>query len=91
MTFESVTTQRFRDCYALLPKHVKESTQKAYYLWRENPLHPSIQFKQVHSEKPIYSARVSLAYRVLGVLNNTTMVWFWIGPHAEYDRLIKTL
>jgi hypothetical protein len=74
-----------------MPELVKESTRKAYLLWQENPSHPSIQFKQVHNEKPIYSARVGLAYRVLGILDDKTMVWFWIGSHAEYNRLLKLL
>jgi hypothetical protein len=27
-------------------------------------------------------------YRALGVSVETGIVWFWIGTHAEYDRLI---
>jgi len=29
-----------------------------------------------------------LGYRALGVLEGSTVIWFWIGLHADYDRLI---
>lgn len=86
---KSVTTQRFRECYALLPDHVKETARKNYQLWKQDPSHPSIHFKQVHPTKPIYSARVGLNYRVLGTKDGDTMIWFWIGSHTDYDRLTK--
>jgi len=54
-----------------------------------NPDHPSLRFKRVDDEEPIYSARVSDDYRVLGVLEKDTMIWYWIGNHAEYERLLK--
>jgi hypothetical protein len=36
----------------------------------------------------IYSARIGLGYRALGVRQGSTIVWFWIGSHADYDRLV---
>jgi hypothetical protein len=33
--------------------------------------------------------RVGLGNRAVGILSDDTVVWFWIGSHAEYDRLIK--
>jgi hypothetical protein len=27
-------------------------------------------------------------YRVLGLREPDAMVWFWIGSHAEYDKLL---
>jgi hypothetical protein len=41
--------------------------------------------------EPIYSVRITLAYRTVGVLKNDEITWFWIGNHAEYDRLLKSL
>ncbi|MGZ3862082.1 MAG: ParE family toxin-like protein [Bacteroidia bacterium] len=87
----SVTTARFRKTFSLLPDHVKESTRNAYAKWKKNPSHPSLQFKLIHNSQPIYSVRISLSYRALGVKQGNTYVWFWIGSHAEYDKLIATL
>jgi len=60
-------------------------------MWKANPNHPSLRFRRVDKEEPIYSARVSGNYRVLGVLEGDTVIWFWIGDHEEYDRLLKDL
>lgn len=84
-------TLRFWKLNAALPTEVQQQARKAYLLWRTNPNHPSLRFKRVDEEESIYSARVSGHYRVLGVLEGETMIWFWIGDHAEYDRLLKDL
>jgi len=84
----SKTTDRFRKAYAQLPEHVQRRAREAYRLFRDNPSHPSLRFKQVHATLPIYSARVGLGYRALAVRDDDTVVWFWIGTHADYDRLL---
>ena len=38
--------------------------------------------------KPIYSVRIALGWRAVGILEGEEMIWFWIGSHAEYDRLV---
>ena len=48
----------------------------------------SLHFKRVSRKKPLYSARVGLDYRVLGMMDGDTVTWFWIGHHDEYDRLL---
>jgi hypothetical protein len=60
-------------------------------LFIENPRHPSLRFKQVHSVLPVYSARVSLDYRAAGVLEGDTVIWFWVGIHGEYEKLLKSM
>ena len=51
---------------------------------------PCLHFKQVHDEHP-YSVRVSLSYRALDVIENETIVWFWIGSHQDYNNLVSQL
>jgi hypothetical protein len=53
---------------------VQEQAAKAYELWRSDPYHNSLQFKRVSQRQPIYSARVSLDYRVLGLLEDDHLV-----------------
>lgn len=86
---KSRVTEDFLDCFRKLPDAVKEQARKAYRLWKQNPAHPSLHFKRVHSSEPLYSARVSRGWRVLGLLEEDTMTWFWVGSHAEYDTLIR--
>lgn len=86
----SRTTRRFRDAYAELPEYVRTQARAAYRQFQRDPHHPSLRFRQVHPTRPIYSARVGLGYRALAVRDGETVVWFWVGSHAEYDRLIAT-
>jgi len=87
----SKTTRRFRDAYGRLPEHVQRRAREVYRRFKDNPYHPSLHFKQVHATLPIYAARVGLGYRALGVIEGETVVWFWIGTHADYDQLLLTL
>ncbi|PSB34838.1 hypothetical protein [Chlorogloea sp. CCALA 695] len=72
---ESSVTKTFRKQLALLPASVQEQAVKAYGIWIEDPYHPSLQFKRVSQRQPIYSARVSLNYRVLGLLESDRIYW----------------
>jgi mRNA-degrading endonuclease RelE of RelBE toxin-antitoxin system len=81
----SHATLKFWKLYARLPRRVQQQARKAYQFWKENPSHPSLHFKRVDDEEPIYSARVSDNYRVLGI----TVIWYWIGTHDEYELLLK--
>ena len=86
----SKTTRRIRELLAALPEPVRRQAAQAYQLWRVNPFHPSLQFKRVGERDPtIYSARVGLRYRAIGVWTENDVVWVWIDSHAEYDRLIE--
>lgn len=56
------------------------------------PHHSSLQFKRVSQRQPVYSVRVGIGYRALGLLQQADHIyWFWIGAHAEYDELLKRL
>jgi hypothetical protein len=32
--------------------------------------------------------RVGISHRALGVETEDGVLWFWIGTHAEYDKLV---
>lgn len=81
----------FLKAYRRLPNEVREQARKAYRLFRDNPQHPSLNFKPVHPSQPIYSARISRSYRTIGVRVEDEIIWFWIGSHADYDKLLDSL
>lgn len=87
----SCTTARFRELFADLPESIQEQTRKAYRQFQQDPNYPSLRFKKVHSKLPIYSARVNKDYRAVGQLEYDTVIWFWVGSHAEYDLLLDRL
>ncbi|MBH8556372.1 hypothetical protein I8751_29410 [Nostocaceae cyanobacterium CENA357] len=84
-------TSQFRQTFGSLPENVREQTCEAYRQFKQDSNHPSLRFKKVHPELPIYSARVSKSYRAVGQLEGDTVIWFWVGSHTEYNRLLSQL
>jgi hypothetical protein len=76
---------------AAAPARIQAKAHAAYRLWSENPSHPSLRFKKVHDKLPIYSVRIDIDWRSVGVLQDNVMIWFWIGPHGEYEKLLTKL
>lgn len=76
----------FWEAYDSLPQSVQNIADKNYELLKENPKHPSLHFKKVGL---YWSVRVGLRDRALAVESDGDLIWFWIGSHAAYDRLIK--
>jgi hypothetical protein len=87
----SRTTKRFRSGLRALPAEVRRQAGGAYKVFVANLHHPSLQFKQIHATEPIYSVRISRNYRAVGVLHGQEIVWFWIEPHDEYEKLLRSL
>ena len=87
----SYLTEDFLACFRRLPQNVKEKARRNYRLWRQDPNQPSLQFKRVHSRERIYSIRVGIGWRALGLWEADAIYWFWIGSHAEYDKLLNQL
>ena len=80
------TTPSFWKHYAKLPKDIRRLADKNFDLLKQNPNHPSLHFKQIGR---FWSVRVGLAHRALAANGPKGPVWFWIGPHDEYDKLLK--
>lgn len=80
------TTPDFWKLYGQLPNEVRELADKNFALMQHDPRHPALRLKKVGS---FWSARVGLHYRVLARERTEGLVWFWIGHHSEYGRLLK--
>jgi len=85
---KSRITEDFVSLFNKLPQRVQENARRSYRLWRENPTHPGLHFKKIHDQEPLYSVRIGRGWRALGLLEEDTITWFWIGSHADYDHLI---
>ncbi len=85
----SKTTAQFRKRLAALPEEVREQAREAYRQFKQDPNHKSLRFKRVHTGFPLYSARISKGYRAVGQREGNLVVWFWVGSHADYDKLLK--
>lgn len=73
---KSRTTARFWKLFERLPPDVQRRAYKAYRLWRVHPSAKGLHFKRVDPEEPIYSVRIGLGYRALGLLEGDTIYWF---------------
>jgi len=85
---KSSVSKEFRKKLDHLPAAIQEQAARAYALWRSDPHHPSLQFKRVSPNQPVYSVRIGIGYRALGLKRDEQVYWFWIGSHAEYDRIV---
>jgi hypothetical protein len=81
------TSSKFWLHFDALPVAVQQQARNSYELLKQNPQHPSLQFKPVKNGA-FRSVRFSLGYRALGVPVDQGVHWFWIGSHADYDKLL---
>jgi hypothetical protein len=66
----SKTTERFWKHYAELPDNIKKQAKDAYKTFIEDPYHPGLHFKRIHSTRPVFSVRVTMDYRAIGVIRD---------------------
>jgi len=76
----------FWEAYGRLPAAVRDLADKNFALLKSDPGHPSLRFKKIDR---LWSVRIGLRYRALATEVDGGLLWFWIGSHADYDRLIK--
>jgi hypothetical protein len=84
----SRATRRFWKLYQELPDSVQRLAVKSYQLWRDNPRHPSLNFKKLAGPGERFSIRVGDHYRALGHKINDNCEWVWIGSHEDYNKLL---
>lgn len=75
----------FWPLYHALPLEVRTLADKNYALLKADPTHPSLHFKSIEG---LWSVRIGLHYRALASRRADGFYWFWIGPHARYDKFM---
>jgi len=83
----SRANQRFWEAYRSLPPEIRLHARRNYRLWRRQADHPSLHFKKVAADT--WSVRIGPHYRALAAEEQGELVWFWIGKHREYERLLR--
>lgn len=76
----------FRERYRNLPPSIQDLANRSFELLKVNPDHPSLHLKKVGK---YWSVRIGRKYRALAVEIEEGLLWFWIGTHAEYDKLVR--
>jgi hypothetical protein len=75
----------FWQCYDALPQDIRKQADQAFEHLKQDSQYPSLHFKRVGR---FWSARVGGSYRALAVESASGLIWFWIGSHADYDKII---
>lgn len=77
----------FWKAYEALPPEIRSQADRVFALLKQNPKHPSLHFKKIGRR---WSVRVGLKYRALALEIEDGFLWYWIGTHANYDRMIRS-
>ena len=88
---KSHITEKFRILMAQLPEKIRKQAKTAYAQFQRDPYHPGLRFKRVHSKMPIFSVRITKDYRAVGIQKDGEMIWFWIGSHGDYEKLLRQI
>jgi hypothetical protein len=76
---------KFWALYQALPSEIRQLADKNYRLLKSDPHHPSLHLKKLGDQ---WSVRIGAHYRALAIEVEEGLHWFWIGTHADYDRLV---
>jgi hypothetical protein len=71
--------------YRTLPAAIRRLADRCFEQLKQDPNYPSLHFKKVGR---FWSVRVGAHYRAIGVQSSEETLWFWIGSHADYDKMI---
>jgi hypothetical protein len=82
----SRANEQFWECFNALPEDIQRTAKEKHQLWERDCFHPSLHFKLLKDN--VWSVRINQNYRALGRRKGELIVWFWIGTHADYDKLI---
>jgi len=96
LTFVSVTQDKLlrEEAYWTkfddLPQEIRKLAEENYHLWKENPRNPGLRFKKIHDSLPIFSFRVGMRHRTVGVeTDDGKVVWFWVGSFETFRNAIS--
>lgn len=84
-----IADESFWKAYEQLPASAQKQADAAFALLKANPYHPSLHFKRLRNTGR-WSVRSGLHLRAVAErADDDVFVWFWIGTHADNDRLIR--
>jgi len=85
MALKSHRSKSFNKAFDQLPSDIQKLAEKNFALWKSNHSHPSLDFKELENSR--WSVRVGYHYRAMGIRDDDTIIWYWIGTHEEYNHL----
>ncbi|MDD8018952.1 MAG: hypothetical protein PHP42_11305 [Bacteroidota bacterium] len=81
-----VADEQFWDCYNRLPLAVQKSVDNNFTVIKQYPNHPLLRLMRIDD---VISMRVGSRCRALGIEENGTTIWFWVGSFQQYASLVQ--
>ena len=85
LKFEAFCFARVLGIIQTTTQSIQALADRSYALLKNDPRHPSLHLKKVDRYR---SVRVGLHYRAVAVEVPNGLLWFWIGSHEEYNKLM---
>jgi len=82
----SIATDSFWKLYRALPDSVRQEAKEAFRLFCRNAAHPGLSFERLRCDPESWSVRITRGFRAVGWKRQDSVVWYWIGSHAEFDK-----
>jgi hypothetical protein len=79
-------TDEFWQLYHGLPPGIRHAARNAFQKLSANPAHPGLQLERLRFDTRAWSVRITRNYRAIARRYGDDWLWFWIGPHEEFDR-----
>lgn len=76
----------FWAAYRELSQPIQQLADRSFQLLTENPSHRSLRIKKA---REYWVVRVDRNHRAVALRDGEDYVWFWIGRHDEYERIIS--
>ena len=86
---KSSALPEFWACFNRLPPPVQKIARKNFRLWQKEPTLKSLGFKRIKND--LWSVRAGSGFRALATFEDGRYLWFWIGSHDDYERLLREL
>ncbi len=80
-----IAVNSFWEMFDKLPTEIQNNAKRLFELLKSNPFHPSLHLKKV---RDYWSIRIGVKYRALGIQKDEIIIWFWIGKHDDYEKLL---
>ena len=84
--FKALCNPFFLERIRRTARKYKKLADKNFELLKKNPYHPSLHLKKVGR---YWSVRVGKKYRAIGIEIEDGIIWFWIGKHSEYEKIVN--
>jgi hypothetical protein len=86
---KSCALPEFWSCLNQLPPPAQKIARKNFKLWQKEPTLKSLGFKRIKND--LWSVRAGSGFRALATFDDGRYLWFWIGTHDKYERLLRVL